>query len=238
MQPGFLKVLSDPDRTPPTAFPVDGSSGRRLVLAQWLTQPNSRPSALLSRVMVNRLWQHLFGSGLVPTPDNFGISGEAPTHPELLEWLSSTFADGGWRIKPMLKLMMMSTAYRQASHARETVESVAPEKVDPGNRLLWKMRLRRLEAEVIRDALLAVSGQLDATMGVVPACPNQVAAGRHGRAGQTASVGGRRGQPPQHLPPVPPCLQPVALERVRPAARGRQPHAPGDRPCLSRRSPC
>ena len=168
VQPGFLKVLSEPERTPPTAVPVDGSSGRRLALAQWLTQPNSRASALLSRVMVNRLWQHLFGSGLVPTPDNFGTSGEPPTHPELLEWLSSAFADGGWRIKPVLKLMMMSTAYRQSSHARETAEPLDPEKVDPGNRLLWKMRLRRLEAEVIRDALLAVSGQLDATMGGPP----------------------------------------------------------------------
>jgi len=193
VQPGFLKALCDPDRSAPTALPVGGSSGRRLALAQWLTQPNSRASALLSRVMVNRLWQHLFGNGLVPTPENFGTSGEPPTHPELLEWLSSKFADGGWRIKPMLKLMMMSTAYRQSSHSHETGGTLVgrivnpaatdgltirptardglttdPEKVDPGNKLLWKMRLRRLEAEAVRDALLAVSGRLDVTMGGPP----------------------------------------------------------------------
>src|SRR5207248_1895056 len=84
-------------------------------LAEWLSRPGSRASALLARVMVNRLWQHLYGQGLVPTAENFGRSGEPPTHPELLEWLSAEFAHSGWRIKPMLKLMMTSSAYRQAS---------------------------------------------------------------------------------------------------------------------------
>src|SRR5262249_24534575 len=120
---GFPTVLSDPPRSdspsPPsdggegkkrgTRRPVGPTSGRRTALAAWLTEPNSRASALLSRVMVNRLWQHLFGRGLVPTPENFGLSGEPPTHPELLDWLSSEFVRGGWRIKPMLKLMMTST---------------------------------------------------------------------------------------------------------------------------------
>src|SRR5262249_4005362 len=127
--------------------------GRRLDLAKWLTEPNSRAAGLLSRVMVNRLWQHLFGRGLVPTPENFGLSGEPPTHQELLDWLSSEFVHNGWRIKPMLKLMMMSTAYRQRSQSASPspfpsppggdgrVRGVAdrtadPEKVDPGNQLL------------------------------------------------------------------------------------------------------
>jgi len=168
VQPGFLKALCDPGRAAPTAVRVDESSGRRLALAQWLTQPNSRASALLSRVMVNRLWQHLFGSGLVPTPENFGASGEPPTHPELLEWLGKEFADGGWRIKPMVKLMMTSTAYRQSSHVPGPTRTNLADNIDPGNKLLWKMRLRRLEAEAIRDALLTVSGRLDTTMGGPP----------------------------------------------------------------------
>src|SRR5207247_9722679 len=83
--------------------------------ARWLTEPNSRAAGLLTRVLVNRLWQHLFGEGLVPTPENFGRSGQSPTHPDLLEWLCVEFTRGSWRIKPALKLLMTSTAYRQAS---------------------------------------------------------------------------------------------------------------------------
>jgi len=113
------------------------------------------------------VWQHTFGQGLVPSPENFGRSGEAPTHPELLEWLSDEFIRSGWRVKPMLKLMMTSTAYRQTSRP-ERAGTVDPETIDPGNQLLWRMRLRQLEAEAIRDTLLAVSGQLDATMGGPP----------------------------------------------------------------------
>jgi hypothetical protein len=171
VKPGFPSALCETGRAAPTAVPVEKSSGRRLAMAQWLTEPHSRPSALLARVMVNRLWQHLFGVGLVATPENFGLSGEPPTHPKLLEWLSQEFADTGWRIKPMLKLMMMSTAYRQASRTSDGLKirpAVDPDKVDPANKLLWKMRLRRLEAEAIRDSLLSVSGRLDATMGGPP----------------------------------------------------------------------
>jgi hypothetical protein len=162
VQPGFMSALRDIDRSDPaTSATVSGSSGRRLALARWLTQPNSRASALLSRVAVNRMWQHLFGNGLVPTSENFGRSGEPPTHPEVLEWLAGELATHGWRMKPMLKSMMMSNAYRQTSHP---AASQLAESTDPGNKLLWKARLRRLEAEAIRDALLAVSGRLDATM--------------------------------------------------------------------------
>lgn len=163
VQPGFLRALTDSGK--PIAIPAPappGSSGRRLALAQWLTQPDSRASALLARVLVNRLWQHLFGDGLVPTPENFGLSGEPPTHPELLEWLASEFAAQGWRIKPMIRLLMTSAAYRQAS--RVSASNLAAQKIDPGNKLLWKMRLRRLEAEAIRDGMLAASGQLCTTM--------------------------------------------------------------------------
>jgi len=167
---GYLSALGDSGRSAPTSMKVAGSSGRRLALAAWLTQPNSRAAALMSRVMVNRLWQHLFGIGLVPSSENFGRSGEQPTHPELLEWLASKFMAQGWHIKPMLKLMMLSSAYRQSSHpsARDGNRVEQAESIDPGNKLLWKMRLRRLEAEAIRDALLAVSGRLDLTMGGPP----------------------------------------------------------------------
>jgi hypothetical protein len=165
--PGFLSVLSDAARPEPipTRSPAGATSGRRLAFAQWLTEQGSRPAALLARVMVNRLWQHLFGQGLVPSPENFGRSGEPPTHPELLEWMASEFAQSGWRVKPMLKLLMTSTAYRQSSRSSP---AAGGEAADPGNRLLGRMRLRRLEAEAIRDALLAVSGRLDRTVGGPP----------------------------------------------------------------------
>ncbi len=166
VQPGFIKILTDGDR--PVAIPAlapPGSSGRRLALAHWLTQPKSRPAGLLARVLVNRLWQHLFGEGLVPTPENFGLSGAPPTHPELLEWLASEFAERGWRVKPMIRLMMTSAAYRQASRVAKNPRAEA---ADPGNTLLWKMRLRRLEAEAIRDGMLSASGQLNPAAGGAP----------------------------------------------------------------------
>src|SRR5262249_17992506 len=120
----------------------------------------------LARVIVNRIWQHLFGQGIVASPDNFGRLGERPTHPELLEWLSSEFLRNGWRIKPLIRLMMNSTAYRQS--ARVGVDDARSRTAEPENQLLWHARLRRLDAEVIRDAVLAVSGKLDRTMGGPP----------------------------------------------------------------------
>src|SRR5262249_61284591 len=114
--------------------------------ARWSTDPASRARGLLARLMVNRVWQHLYGQGIVATPENFGLGGEPPTHPELLEWLSFEFThSGGWRIKPLIKLLMTSTAYRQSSRS-EPVGAAAlaadPQKVDPGNQLLWRPRLR------------------------------------------------------------------------------------------------
>jgi mono/diheme cytochrome c family protein len=175
VQPGFLSVLSEPggeneilSREPRAAGPT---SGRRLALARWLTEPNSRASALLARVMMNRLWQHTFGKGQVPSSENFGLSGEPPSHPELLEWLSSEFVRTGWRVKPILKLLMTSTAYRQSSRsslADAGGSAADPRTVDPSNSLYWHMPLRRLDAEAIRDAVLTVSGQLDPTAGGPP----------------------------------------------------------------------
>src|SRR5262245_66526251 len=101
--------------------------------------------------MVNRLWQHLFGRGLVATPENFGLSGEPPTHPELLEWLAAEFARGGWRVKPMLRLMMASSAYRQES--RSWGEEGA-EEVGPGSTLIVRVVLRRIVAEAMSHAVL------------------------------------------------------------------------------------
>ena len=114
---------------------------------------------LLARVIVNRLWQHHMGKGLVATPSDFGAQGERPTHPELLDWLANELIRAEWRLKPIHRLIMTSAVYRQThrSDARN-------ERVDPQNSLLWRRWLRRLEAEAIRDAMLAVSGQLDRTM--------------------------------------------------------------------------
>jgi hypothetical protein len=171
--PGFLQLLckSESDAIPSIVSPTEGTSGRRTALARWLTNADSPAAALLARVMVNRVWQHLFGRGIVPTTDNFGQQGQPPSHPELLEWLSARFVEGGWRIKPLVKLMMTSTAYRQASQQSAPVANSGnadPEQVDPGNELLWRMRLRRLESEVVRDSILTVSGKLNRAAGGPP----------------------------------------------------------------------
>ena len=130
----------------------------RVALANWMTDVDQGAGNLLARVIVNRLWQHHFGQGIVATPNDFGFQGSRPTHPELLDWLALQLIQDGWRLKPMHKRMMTSAVYMQDSQAD-------PEKmkVDPDNQWLWKYEPRRLEAEVIRDAMLAVSGQLDRT---------------------------------------------------------------------------
>lgn len=147
---------------------VGQSSGRRLALGVWLTAPGSRAEGLAARVYVNRLWQQLFGKGIVETSDNLGVSGARPAHPELLEWLAAEFVRGGWRAKPIIKLMMISTVYRQAADVGASEFTALAERSDPGNQLLWRQRLRRLESEVIRDAVLCASGALDRTMGQEP----------------------------------------------------------------------
>jgi cytochrome c553 len=129
-----------------------GSSGR-LELARWLTAPEN---PLTARVMVNRIWQHHFGKGLVPTPSNFGLNGQPPSHPKLLDWLASQFIESGWSIKAMHRLIVLSQTYRLAS-----VEDSANVARDPVNSGYWHFDRRRLDAEAIRDAMLAVSGTLD-----------------------------------------------------------------------------
>ena len=132
-----------------------GTTGRRLALARWLTQPEH---PLTARVMVNRIWQHHFGTGLVTTPGNFGSNGSRPSHPELLDWLATEFVRRGWSLKAMHRLIMTSSAYRQSSGAAADALEV-----DPGNRLLSRFPLRRLDADALRDSILKVAGRLDTT---------------------------------------------------------------------------
>jgi mono/diheme cytochrome c family protein len=132
------------------------TSYRRRALARWLTDVDQGAGHLLARVIVNRLWQHHMGRGLVGTPSDFGLQGERPTHPELLDWLARQLLANGWRLKPIHKLIMTSAAYRQG-----TAFDANKSRLDSDNRLYWRRAPRRLEAEVIRDALLAVSGTLD-----------------------------------------------------------------------------
>ena len=110
--------------------------------------------------MVNRVWHYHFGRGIVATPSDFGFNGAAPSHPELLDWLASAYIAGGWRLKPIHRLIVTSAAYRQSSRLDPRAQAV-----DRDNRLLWRMTPRRLEAESIRDAILATSGRLDTRMG-------------------------------------------------------------------------
>ena len=146
------------------------TTGRRTALAQWLTDEQSPASGLLARVMVNRIWQRLFGEGIVTTSENLGLSGAKPTHPELLEWLANDFRDNGWKLKRVVKQMLLSTAYRQSSFRDPSAPNgnSQAQKIDPDNTLLWRMRLRRLDAEVLRDAMLTIAGKVDLTLGGPP----------------------------------------------------------------------
>jgi mono/diheme cytochrome c family protein len=152
--PGGLTVLDDVlPLTAPAGRPPGGTSGRRLALADWLTDPRH---PLTARVFVNRTWMHHFGRGLVGSPGDFGRLGERPTHPELLDWLAADFVQSGWRVKRLHKLILTSAAYRQSS-ARDPRAAAA----DPDNHLLGRFPLRRLDAEGVRDATLATSGTLN-----------------------------------------------------------------------------
>jgi hypothetical protein len=148
----FPVVLAGPDQRPLGA----GQSGR-LELARWLVR---KDQPLTGRVLVNRLWRWHFGHGLVRSPDNFGLAGARPDNQPLLDWLACRFVEGGWSVKAVHRLIMRSAAYQMSSAYNETAA-----RADPENRLLWRVDLRRLEAEEIRDSLLAVSGTLDQTMG-------------------------------------------------------------------------
>ncbi len=138
-------------------FPQQQSG--RLQLAEWMA---SDQHPLTSRVFVNRVWGWHFGGGLVGTPENFGRLGDRPTHPELLDWLAIRFMESGWSVKDLHRMILLSDSYQMSSTAHD---DAAAETLDPENKLLWKFRIRRLEAEEIRDAILAVSGRLDTTLG-------------------------------------------------------------------------
>jgi mono/diheme cytochrome c family protein len=157
MTPGVLSVASAGEWSFP-APPADAkSSWRRRGFAEWLVH---RDHPLTARVIVNRLWQHHFGEGIVRTPSNFGRMGEPPSHPELLDWLAVELMEQGWRLKPLHRLMLTSRAYQMAS-----LDRPANVKIDPENRLFWRMPRLRLEAEAVRDAILAVAGTLDRSVG-------------------------------------------------------------------------
>lgn len=148
------------------SLPADAGSGR-LQLADWLT---SKENPLTSRVIVNRIWQHHFGKGIVATPNDFGSRGQLPTHPELLDYLASRFVAEGWSIKKLHREILLSATYRQNSRGDADIESIAYEK-DPNNTLYWKMDRRRLSAEELRDTLLSASGQIDLTPGAAHPLP-------------------------------------------------------------------
>jgi hypothetical protein len=148
----FPTILAGERQTPLGA----GQSGR-YELARWLAHPGH---PLTSRVMVNRIWRWHFGAGIVRSVDNFGRLGDPPTHPELLDWLARRFVNSGWSVKAMHRLLMLSSTYQMSS-----AYNARAARVDPENRFHWRMNRRRLEAEAIRDAILAVSGALDTTMG-------------------------------------------------------------------------
>jgi len=167
---GELGVLAGAAIEPfaPAAVPT-GSSGRRLAYAKWLTG-GGHP--LVARVLVNRFWMHHFGRGIVATPGDFGLAGERPTHPELLDWLAARFMRDGWRLKALHRLIVTSTAYRQSS--RHAAAAAA----DPDNALVARASVRRLDAETLRDSLLAASGRLNPQAGGPPVAVGRDPLGR------------------------------------------------------------
>jgi hypothetical protein len=160
---GFLRVLmNSPEQE--KHWIVEAPRGsrtplRRAALARWLTDLEAGAGVLLARVIVNRLWAHHLGRGIVPTTNDFGVQGEPPTHPELLDWLAGELVRSGWSLKSMHKLLMSSAIYLET-----TATDPAKARLDPDNRLFWRRGSRRLEGEAIRDSMLAVSGLLDRTM--------------------------------------------------------------------------
>lgn len=167
VEPGFLSAIvgnSKPAKIELDPFRAYPTRGRRLALAKWLASPEN---PLTSRVMANRLWQYHFGRGIVETPSNFGKNGSPPTHPELLDWLANQLVEKNWSLKAIHRLMVTSNTYRQSSLKTNPNAS----RVDPRNRLLWRFRRTRLEAESIRDSILAVSGRLNNQQGGPPVFP-------------------------------------------------------------------
>jgi hypothetical protein len=146
----FLEALAGPKG-------IESKGGGRLELARQMTDPKLNP--FISRVIVNRVWHHLFGRGIVASTDNFGVMGDRPTHPELLDYLADRFVREGWSMKKLIREMVLSRTYQMSSHPDAKADAA-----DPENLLLHRMRLRRLEGEAIRDAMLCVSGRLNSKM--------------------------------------------------------------------------
>jgi hypothetical protein len=174
VQPGFPEVLSPPQ---PIVVELDEerhTTARRRALAQWLVDPSN---PLTARVIVNRIWQYHFGRGLVRTPNDFGFQGTPPTHPALLDWLASELVRGQWRLKRIHRLLLLSSTYQMSSRAEPTALAQ-----DPLNNLYWRFDMRRLEAEEIRDSILAVNGSLNRTKmfgpSIYTSIPQEVLAGQ------------------------------------------------------------
>jgi hypothetical protein len=162
---GFLEIFTrdkSPEEYLQAAKPQQPlpTTYQRKALAEWMTDVDHGAGSLVARVIVNRLWQHHFGEGLVRTPGDFGVRSDPPTHPELLEWLARDLVENGWKLKRLQKLMLTSAVYQQSS-AHDDAKTA----VDPENKLLWRMRPRRLEAEILRDSILEVSGKLNRQAG-------------------------------------------------------------------------
>ena len=171
VQPGVPVVLGGQAVAAPRA--LEKSTGRRLWLSRWMT---SRSNPLVARVFVNRVWQHLLGEGLVTSESDFGEMGDVPVHQELLDWLAADLVESGWQTKRLVKQIVNSAVYRMDSR-----HSAAAAEADSQERLLWRFRQRRIDAEAFRDSVLAISGRLNQTMGgasVYPLLPQSVLAGQ------------------------------------------------------------
>lgn len=174
VEPGFPSALTDAKPTLPDKSPFAGSAGRRRIVADWLADAKN---PLPHRVWINRIWQYHFGRGIVRSSSNFGYMGTAPTHPELLDWLTSEFIAKGMKLKEVHRLIMLSSTYRMSSQANDNALAK-----DPENDLFWRFNTRRLSAEEIRDSILAASGNLNLKkMGgpsAYPIIPKEVLAGQ------------------------------------------------------------
>jgi hypothetical protein len=157
VQPGFLSILDPTDAkfAPPAGNPA--TTGRRTALANWLADPKN---PLTARVMVNRVWQGHFGVGIVASSSDFGIMGDRPGNPQLLDYLAASFVEGGWSIKKLHRTIMLSNVYQQSSLSQDAAAAI-----DPDNKLLWRYPRHRAEGEVVRDAMLLTSGRLNVEMG-------------------------------------------------------------------------
>jgi hypothetical protein len=167
VEPGFLSAItgnSQPAELELDRYKMFPTRGRRMTLANWIVSPEN---PLTARVMVNRIWQHHFGRGIVESPSDFGKNGTRPSHPELLDWLAHRFIEEKWSIKAMHRLILNSASYRQDSK----IVNAKAAQVDPENHLLWRFNRQRLEGEVVRDAVLAASGRLNPARGGLPVYP-------------------------------------------------------------------